>query len=57
MGIGDKLSNAAEKAKGKAKQKVGEATDNKDLKAKGRAEQTKADVKRAAKKAKDASRD
>jgi uncharacterized protein YjbJ (UPF0337 family) len=57
MGSGDKLRNAAEEAKGKAKQKVGEATDNKDLKAEGQAEESKADLKQAAEKAKDAFRD
>ncbi|TWD81450.1 CsbD-like protein [Kribbella amoyensis] len=54
MGIGDKMKNAAESAKGKVKEKTGDSTDNRDLQAKGKAEQSKADLKQAGQKAKDA---
>ncbi len=53
MGTGDKLENAAEKLGGNAKQKVGEATDNPDLQAEGKADQTAADLKQAGEKVKD----
>lgn len=54
MGIDDKARNAAESAKGKAKEAVGDATDNRDLENEGRADQSKADVKQAGEKLKDA---
>ena len=54
MGIGDKISNAAEEAKGKAKEGVGEATDNDRLKAEGHADQASANLKQAGEKVKDA---
>jgi uncharacterized protein YjbJ (UPF0337 family) len=57
MGIGDKIKNAAEAAKGKVEEKTGDATDNRDLQAEGQAEKTKADLKQAAEKAKDAFKD
>jgi uncharacterized protein YjbJ (UPF0337 family) len=57
MGAGDKIRNAAEQVKGKAKEKVGDATDNEDLQAEGRIEESKADLKQAAEKAKDAFKD
>ncbi|TCC24465.1 MULTISPECIES: CsbD family protein [Kribbella] len=53
----DKLQNAAESAKGKAKEAVGDATDNEDLQAEGQAEKTKADLKQAGEKVKDAFKD
>lgn len=53
----DKVRNAAEAAKGKAKEKVGDATDNADLQAEGQAEKSKADLKQAGEKAKDAFKD
>ena len=37
MGLGDKISNAAEEAKGKAKEAWGDATDNERLEAEGKA--------------------
>jgi len=40
MGLDDKIKNAAEKAKGEAKEAVGDATDNERLQAEGRAEKT-----------------
>ncbi|MDX6261637.1 MAG: hypothetical protein QOH84_3325 [Kribbellaceae bacterium] len=57
MGIGDKLKNAAEEAKGKAKEKTGDATDNEDLQAEGQADKSVADLKQAGEKAKDAFKD
>jgi uncharacterized protein YjbJ (UPF0337 family) len=56
MGLADKIGNAAEDAKGKAKEAVGGATDNESLKAQGRADQASADVKQAGENAKDAVR-
>ncbi len=54
MSVGDKLKNAAEAAKGKIKKEAGDATGNRDLQAEGQAEKTKADLKQAGEKAKDA---
>ncbi|HEY3561156.1 MAG TPA: CsbD family protein [Kribbella sp.] len=53
----DKVKNAAEAAKGKVKEKTGDATDNVDLQAEGQAEKSKADLKQAGEKAKDAFKD
>ena len=57
MGIGDKMENAAEEAKGKVKETTGDATDDKDLQAEGKGEETAADLKQAGEKAKDAFRE
>ncbi|WP_166871568.1 CsbD family protein [Salinibacterium sp. ZJ450] len=54
MGLDDKAKNAAEKATGKMKEAVGDATDNRDLEAEGQAEQTKANLKQAGENVKDA---
>jgi uncharacterized protein YjbJ (UPF0337 family) len=54
MGVDDKARNSAEKAKGKAKETAGSATGNDDLREEGRADQSKADLKQAGEKAKDA---
>ena len=54
MGIADKASNKAEELKGKAKEVVGDVTNNDDLKAEGKAEQSKSDVKQAGENVKDA---
>lgn len=54
MGIEDKLSNAADKAAGKAKETTGKATDDERLEAEGKADQGVADLKQAAEKVKDA---
>jgi uncharacterized protein YjbJ (UPF0337 family) len=54
MGTGDKIENAAEKAKGTAKEKMGDATDNERLESEGKVDKTKADVKQAGEKIKDA---
>ncbi len=47
MGLGDKISNAADEAKGKVKEAWGDATDNERLEAEGKADQAVADVKQA----------
>jgi uncharacterized protein YjbJ (UPF0337 family) len=57
MGIGDKISNAFDKSKGKAKETTGEATDNERLEAEGRGDQTTANVKQAGENVKDAFKD
>ncbi|GAB3838845.1 CsbD family protein [Kribbella italica] len=54
MGIADKAKNAAEELAGKAKEAIGNATDNKDLENEGKTDQTKADVKNAGENIKDA---
>lgn len=56
MGIGDKINNAAEKASGTAKEKLGDATDNRDLQAEGTADKASADAKQAGEKVKDAAK-
>lgn len=54
MGIEDKVRNAADKAEGKIKEATGSATGDQAQEQEGRADQSKADVKQAAEKAKDA---
>ncbi|MGB9376012.1 MAG: CsbD family protein [Mycobacteriales bacterium] len=54
MGAEDKLNNAAESAKGKVKEGFGDATDDESLQAEGKADQSKADLKQAGEKVKDA---
>ncbi len=54
MGLDDKLGNAAEDAKGKAKEAVGGATDDEELERQGKTDQAKADLKDAGEKVKDA---
>ncbi|GGU70291.1 MULTISPECIES: CsbD family protein [Lentzea] len=56
MGADDKFSNKAEELKGRAKEAVGDATDNEQWQAEGRAERAKADIKQAGEKVKDAFR-
>ena len=56
MGLGDKISNAAEKASGTAKEKVGDATDNRDLQAEGQAQKTAGSTKQAGEHLKDAAK-
>ena len=48
MGLEDKISNAAEDAKGKVKAATGQATGDDILAAEGKGEQASADVKQAA---------
>lgn len=54
MSDGDRLSNAAEDAKGKVKEGAGKATDNEQLEAEGKFDQTKAGAKDKVEDAKDA---
>lgn len=54
MGFGDKLSNAAEDAKGKVKEAVGKATDDESLETEGKGDQTKSSLKNAGENVKDA---
>ena len=54
MGNDDKLKNKGEGAMGKAKEKLGDATDDKDLQAAGKRDQSKSDMKQAGEKVKDA---
>ncbi|TKV61948.1 ATP-binding cassette domain-containing protein [Nakamurella flava] len=57
MGIGDKISNAAENVVGKAKEAAGKATDNHDLQAEGQADQASANAKQTGEKVKDTAKD
>lgn len=54
MGIDDKIKNAAQEAKGKIKEGVGDLTDNERLEAEGHADQAAANVKQAGEDVKDA---
>jgi uncharacterized protein YjbJ (UPF0337 family) len=54
LGTEDKMANLGESMLGKAKEKLGDATDNKDLQAEGKGDQSKADLKQAGEKVKDA---
>jgi uncharacterized protein YjbJ (UPF0337 family) len=54
MGIDEKADNKAEELKGKGKETVGDATDDKDLQAEGRAQEAKGSLKQAGEKVKDA---
>ena len=54
MGTDDKIANMGESALGKGKEKLGDATDNRDLQAEGKKDQSKADLKQAGEKVKDA---
>lgn len=56
MGASDKIGNVARDASGKIKEGVGKVTDDPNLKAEGRAEQTEADLRQAGEKVKDAFR-
>jgi len=57
MSASDKFENAAEDLKGKTKETAGKATNNERLEAEGKAEQAKADLKKAAENVKDAVRE
>lgn len=54
MGMDDKLKNSAEGALGKAKEKLGDASDDHEMQAEGQKDQSKADLKQAGEKVKDA---
>lgn len=54
MGLGDKIGNAAEDAKGKVKEGVGDATNNEQMEAEGKLDQQKAEAKQKLEEGKDA---
>ncbi|HCS61175.1 MAG TPA: CsbD family protein [Microbacterium sp.] len=54
MGIGDKAKHAAEDAMGHVKEGAGKASNDESLEQEGRADQAKADLKKAGDKLKDA---
>ncbi len=54
MGIADKAKNAAQDLAGKAKEAVGDATDNERLEAEGKADQAEAKVRKTGEDIKDA---
>jgi uncharacterized protein YjbJ (UPF0337 family) len=54
MGASDKIENAAEDAKGKAKEAFGKATGDDEKVAEGKGDQVKSDVKQAGENVKDA---
>ena len=54
MGMDDKLKNTTDKTLGKAKEGLGDATDDRELKNEGKADQSKSDLKQAGEKVKDA---
>lgn len=57
MGLRDKAKNAAQDVTGKAKEAVGNATGNDDLKNEGKADQGKSSLKKAGENVKDAFKD
>jgi uncharacterized protein YjbJ (UPF0337 family) len=57
MGTNDKIDNKTDELKGKVKEAVGDATDNRDLEAEGKADQTRGNLKQAGEKVKDAFKD
>jgi uncharacterized protein YjbJ (UPF0337 family) len=54
MSTGDKAKHTTEGAIGKAKEATGKASDDKDMQAEGKSEQSKADLKKAGDSVKDA---
>jgi uncharacterized protein YjbJ (UPF0337 family) len=54
MGTDDKIDNKAEELKGKVKEGVGDATDDRELQTEGQADQAKGSLKQAGEKIKDA---
>ena len=56
MGNEDKLRNKGEDLKGKTKEAWGQASDDEELEAEGKVDQSKADLKQAGEKVKDAFR-
>ncbi|WP_309080503.1 CsbD family protein [Zhihengliuella sp.] len=57
MGFDDKIGNKAQEMSGKAKEAVGDATDNRDLQAEGVKDQAAANTKQAGEKIGDAAKD
>lgn len=54
MGADDKIRNSSQDAGGKIKETAGKATDDEQLEAEGKGDQTKANLKKAAENVKDA---
>ncbi len=54
MGLDDKIENATDDLKGKAKEATGKATDDESLEAEGRGDQAVSNLKQAGEKVKDA---
>ena len=54
MGLGDKISNAAQDVSGKVKEAAGKGTDDTSLEAEGKADQSGANLKKAGESVKDA---
>jgi uncharacterized protein YjbJ (UPF0337 family) len=54
MGLEDKLKNKAQEVQGQGKETVGDATDDKDMQAEGKTDQSSANLKQAGEKVKDA---
>lgn len=57
MGLGDDIKHGAEDLKGKVKEGFGDLTNNESLEAEGKADQVKADAKKAASDVGDAAKD
>lgn len=57
MGIGDKIQNKAQEASGKAKEAIGDATNNEQLQAEGVKDQAAAKAKQAGEHVKDAAKE
>jgi uncharacterized protein YjbJ (UPF0337 family) len=56
MGMSDKAANKLDELKGKAKEKYGDLTDDRDLEAEGKVDKATANLKQAGEKVKDAFR-
>ncbi len=54
MGADDKMKNMGEDVSGKVKEATGKVTDDESLEAEGKTDQSKADLKQAGEKVKDA---
>lgn len=54
MGMSDKMDNMKDDMAGKAKEATGKVTDDEQLEAEGKTDQSKADLKQAGEKVKDA---
>lgn len=54
--MGDKIENKVDEMKGRAKEGVGDATDDEQMQTEGRAEQGKAGLKQAGENVKDAAK-
>jgi uncharacterized protein YjbJ (UPF0337 family) len=57
MGADDKMKNTSEEMQGKIKEATGKVTDDESLEAEGKMDQSKADLKQAGEKVKDAFKD